>query len=168
MKLINSTYFTKVPRRVETVTLGTLPDPNAKAVNEVIDGYIDSYEPEYLRNLLGEEGSGYVFRYLKDREEPGKDTDEDLEKLLDFLREPCAEYVFFHFLSGTTTQATITGVTANNGGDPHVSPMLKQVQTWNRMVDRHRDLQSWLSKHPRLSGFRIRCEMVEKINRFNL
>lgn len=51
--LIDVSYFMSGPRHIENVSVAEMPSPQSLAVNEVINGYIKAFQPEFLRNVVG-------------------------------------------------------------------------------------------------------------------
>ena len=45
--LIDVSYFMSGPRHIENVSVAEMPSPQSLAVNEVINGYIKAFQPEF-------------------------------------------------------------------------------------------------------------------------
>ena len=85
------------------------------------------------------------------------------------LREPFADYVFFHILRDCQSQSTMTGLVRLKSANEYVSPIRRQVNIWNTLVDKHRRLAEWFqSKECPLEGLSIGNDMLTKINQLNL
>ena len=158
--LIDVTSFTSGPRQIENA-VETQKTANQLAVAERINGYIDFYQSEFLRRAVGKQWCTLIDEYSKaDHEEP----DESMEGLIEMLKEPFADYVFFYMLRDMNAQPTITGLVQLKCANSYVSPLEKGVQTWNRMVDGLRLFVSEVA----VEGVTIDRDMVTYINSFNL
>jgi hypothetical protein len=161
--LIDVTSFTSGPRQIENA-VATQKTANQIAVAERINGYIDALQPEFLRRAAGKQWCSVIDEYSKtDHQEP---SEEELKvgNLADMLKEPFAEYVFFHMLRDMNVQPTITGLVQLKCANSYVSPLEKGVQAWNRMVDKLRLFVSEVA----VEGVTIESDMVTYINSFNL
>ena len=158
--LIDVTSFTSGPRQIENA-VETQKTANQVAVAERINGYIDFYQSEFLRRAVGKQWCTLIDEYSKaDHDEP----DESMESLIEMLKEPFADYVFFYMLRDMNVQPTITGLVQLKCANSYVSPLEKGVQTWNRMVDGLRLFASEVA----VEGVTIDRDMVKYINSFNL
>lgn len=158
--LIDVTSFTSGPRQIENA-VETQKTANQVAVAERINGYIDFYQSEFLRRAVGKQWCTLIDEYSKaDHKEP----DESMESLIEMLKEPFADYVFFYMLRDMNVQPTITGIVQLKCANSYVSPLEKGVQTWNRMVDGLRLFVSEVA----VEGVTIDSDMVKYINSFNL
>lgn len=63
--LIDVSYFTSGPRHIETLRSAEMPSPQSLAVNEVVNGYIKAFQPEFLRNVVGAGLSQAITNYLE-------------------------------------------------------------------------------------------------------
>ena len=63
--LIDVSYFMSGPRHIENVSVAEMPSPQSLAVNEVINGYIKAFQPEFLRNVVGVTLSQAITDYLE-------------------------------------------------------------------------------------------------------
>lgn len=161
--LIDVTSFTRGPRQIENA-VETQKNANQIAVSERINGYIEFYRPEFLRRVVGEQLGMQIAVYSEtEHEEP----DESLESLIGLLKEPFADYVFFHMLRDMNVQPTITGLVRLKCANDYVSPLAKGVQTWNRMVSGLRRLVI-KSVGLGVEGASIDKDMLTEINTFNL
>lgn len=50
--LIDVSYFMSGPRHIENVSVAEMPSPQSLAVNEVINGYIKAFQPEFSPGML--------------------------------------------------------------------------------------------------------------------
>ena len=129
--LIDVTSFTSGPRQIENA-VATPKSPNQTAVAERINGFIDCYQPVFLRMAVGYDLANVIDAYSRfDHNEP----DEKKEKLIALLREPFADYVFFYILRVMNVQSTITGLVQLKSVNSYVSPLEQGVLTWNRMTE---------------------------------
>lgn len=159
--IIDSRYFEAGPRHIQNASLGTRPDPNAEEVRAAIDAYIAAYEGEFMRGVLGK---NIAVRLLS---EAG--TSEECHEVVERLKEPLADYVFFHILQESSSQATITGLVRLECANSYVSPIHRQVHAWNRMVDALRDFAEWSkSDECRVRGIETATEFITKINPLNI
>lgn len=167
--LIDFTYFTRPPRKVKSLTLGTpgAPlDPNARIVQEFVRNYIDFYEPRYLEKMFGE--GNRVSEYVFNKDRNATVFDSDMEELCKRLREPCADYVYYWLLRDIISQTTIDGEIRTKLNDLYVSPMSKQVTAWNDMAELNRGLSEWLQTSGKYPGIEVSEYMKQNINPFNL
>lgn len=168
--LIDCSYFTAGSRLIHNATLGTLPNADAMVVNGAIEAYIDECQSVYLNKVLGESLGNRVNAYLVCLDEDEKPVHHaNLDAVCEQLKEPFADYVFFHFLQGVATQSTNTGLFRLKNANEHVSPIRRQVNVWNAMVEKHRRFAAWCSSSEcTMAGINIDEEMLTKINQFNL
>ena len=158
--IIDVTSFTSGPRQIENA-VEPQKTANHIAVAERINGYIDFYQSEFLRRAVGKQWCSLIDEYSKaDHEEP----DERMEGLIEMLKEPFADYVFFYMLRDMNAQPTITGLVQLKCANSYVSPLEKGVQTWNRMVDGLRLFVSEVA----VEDVTIDNDMLTYINSFNL
>ena len=166
MMLIDSYYFTKGQRRIGSLTLGDVHDPNQAEIREWISGCIESYVPMYLCEMFGDCKGMEVYRHTV---EPDVHADTTaLDDLCRQLREPCADYVFFRMLEASMSTPTIDGLIRPKIADTYVAPITRQVAVWNDMVRKHRFVKGWLERHKELKGYEISQWMLTPVNRFNL
>lgn len=172
--LIDSSYFTKGSRHILNATLGTserLPNPNAGEVNAAINAYVEEYQEEFLTLMLGSRIGNKANAYLACVDEDGDRAVmiESYEELLPRLKESFADYVFFHILRSSQTQSTVTGLVRLKCANEYVAPIQRQVDVWNRMVDRNRRFAEWSqSEECPLDGIKVDEELLTKINNLNL
>lgn len=80
--LIDVSYFMSGPRHIENVSVAEMPSPQSLAVNEVINGYIKAFQPEFLRNVVGVTLSQAITDYLEliEREKEDSSDEVDIQK----------------------------------------------------------------------------------------
>lgn len=172
--LIDCSYFTKGTRHILNASLGcaegSIPNPNAAEVCGAIIGYIEEHQEQYLRGMLGASLGNKVNAYLvcqdEDENPPIK---ENIDAVVERLRDSFADYVFFHIVRDSNEQQTMTGLVRLKCANTYVSPMSRQVNVWNAMVDKNRAFAEWAASDDcPLKGIGISSEMTTKINRLNL
>lgn len=168
--LIDSSFFTSGPRHIQNATIGTntaLPNPNAGEVNAAIEAYIAEYQEEYLRLAVGSHYGNKIHSYLVclDEDENPK-RNEHLDAICERLKQTFADYVYFHILRYSNSQSTMTGLVRLKCANEYVAPIVRQVNIWNAMVDKHKQFVNW-SDCP-VSGIRMDEELLTYINQFNL
>lgn len=178
--LIDVTSFTSGPRQIENAAVPQKTANNI-AVAERINGYIELLQSEFLRRAVGKRWCSLIDEYSRvehqlpdteaadvesEEQTPVEPSEEELKvgNLADMLKEPFAEYVFFHMLRDMNVQPTITGLVQLKCANSYVSPLEKGVQAWNRMVDKLRLFVSEVA----VEGVTIESDMVTYINSFNL
>lgn len=167
--LIDVSYFTEGPRHIQNASLGKLPNPDAEAVNASIKAYIRYWQRRFLNGVLTAAYAGVVDNYLKlidkaSETEPIADADMVIEQ----LREPFANYVFYKILRDANTQPTITGLVRLKCANEYVAPIRRQVSTWNDMVDMLRDFHAWARAEGYSSWLGKDDNLLTKINSLNL
>lgn len=179
--LIDVSYFISGPRQIENASIAEMPEPNSLAVNEVINGYITAFQPEFLRAAVGTSLSNALANYLElieqEKEESSEETEVVEEKksesgyavLCRKLREPFADYVFYHILRDANTQPTIKGLVRLKCANEYVAPIRMQVSIWNSMVKKNRLFVEWaMSDDCPFTGMKIEKNLLMPINAFNL
>lgn len=167
--LIDCSYFTDGPRHIQNATLGTLPNPNAEEVNEGIKAYIRKYQRPFLKEAVGAPVAGAVLSYLKLIEKGEEENDPDLDMVIEQLREPFADYVFYKILRDGNSQATMTGLVRLKCANEYVSPIRRQVSAWNDMADLLADFSAWsASDDCHILGIKTSENMLTRINSLNL
>ena len=168
--LIDCSYFTVGPRHIQNCTLGKVPNPNAEEVTATIKAYIAKYQQPFLTRAVGAPVAGAIISYLKLIEiEPDTEPQADLDMVIEQLREPFAEYVFFHILRDSNTQATMTGLVRLKCDNDYVAPIRRQVNTWNDMVDMIAGFAEWCkSSNCTMPGISTDPHLLTKINVLNL
>lgn len=166
--LIDCSYFTKGPRHVLNASLGVLPNPNAQEVCESLEAYIEYYQERYLKAVLGHALGNKVHTYLICLEEDGRHN-EHFDEVCERLKESYADYVFYQILHHNISQTTITGTVRLKCANDYVSPIQRQVDTWNDMVEVHNEFKEWArSKDCPFDSIVIDEDLVTKINVLNI
>lgn len=165
--LIDSYFFTKYPRKITNLTMGSNASPLYQEVRDFVGNFIHTYVPLYLSDLFGEEWGAKVLEHTIN---PSLHEDtKELDDLCQMLKEPCADYVFFYLLRETIADATMCGLLMSKTGEAHVTPIRKQTDTWNRMVKAHEKVKEWLSaKKEYFKGIKVSENILTPINIFNL
>ena len=158
-KLIDCTYFTKGERSILNAPLSAndCVDQAQIAVRDAIDGYIETLQDEFLRNVVGRLTASILSEYLdqkndyleaqntaaasEENEETGTEfeVDDELELIASSLREPFADFVFYRILRASRHQPTITGLVQLKCANDYVDPARRQTDAWNCMVGRIKD-----------------------------
>lgn len=171
--LIDCSYFTKGSRHILNASLGTenrLPNVNSMDVNRAIEGFIEEHQEMFLLRMLGNSVGYRVNTYLEclDEDEDPKHI-KAIDTVCDRLREPFADYVFFHILRDMNEQSTMTGLVRLKCANEYVPPIRRQVTIWNSMADKNRLYAEWCgSDECTLSGISIDKDMLTYINTLNL
>lgn len=168
--LIDCSYFTKGPRHILNASLGTIPNANAIEVNAAIESYIEENQELFLARILGHSLGNRVNAYLvclDDDEKPVRNA--NIDAVCEHLREPFADYVFFHILRNMNTQSTMTGLVRLKCANEYVAPLRRQVSVWNAMVDKNRLFARWSeSADCPIAGISVDDNLLTKINSLNL
>lgn len=169
--LVDVSYFTSGPRQVRNASVAQMPQMDSVAVNGAIVGYVKALQDKYLAGLLGYDLGMRIVGYLGSGE-PEQEEAENLhsgyEAVCGRIRESFADYVFFHILRDMNTYATITGLVQLKCADKYVSPIHKQVTTWNSMVERNRLFVCWASTDECPFHVITDKNLMTPINAFNL
>lgn len=147
--IIDYTYFKGL------LSIGLSPDTGApsftlEAERERIEQFIQIYEEEYLRGLLGD----MYAKFSVDGEE--------WREVVEYLRKdysPIACYVFFKYVSVGNLQVTRVG-SVSSADDAVVSPMTLQIRVWNDMVKMNEQLSCLLKD----KGICVSPLLLETIN----
>lgn len=170
--LIDTSYFVFGPRRILNATSGSqtqLPAPGAQEINEAILGFVCAYQEEFLKLALGGSAGNKAQAYLVRQEEDGDGRIEAYEKALERLREPFADYVFYHILRDTSSQPTIGGAVRIKSANEPVSSVGRQADSWNRMVAKMRDFAAWVAEGGcSVEWVSVDEELLTPVNRLNL
>ena len=98
-----------------------------------------------------------------------EERDVDLDMVIEQLREPFANYVFYKILRDANSQATMTGLVRLKCANDYVAPIRRQVSTWNDMVDMIADFSVWAkSADCHVPGISAESNFLTKINALNL
>lgn len=167
--LIDVSYFTVGPRHIQNASLGKMPNSDAEAVNATIKAYIRHWQRYFLNRVLTVAYAGVVDNYLKliDKD-PETEPQLDADMVIEQLREPFANYVFYKILRDANTQPTVTGLVRLKCANEYVAPLRRQVSAWNEMVDMLRDFRVWAESEGYSSWLDGDVELTTKINSLNL
>ena len=119
--LIDITSFTSGPRQIENAT-AVQKTANHEAVTERINGYIEFYQPRFLKRVLGDRLGASIDEYARSEH---NEPDESYGKIVGLLKEPFADFVFFYMLRDMNVQPTITGLVRLKCANSYVSPLEK-------------------------------------------
>ena len=164
MALINSSYF---------INDNNVPNKSYADVSIVLNGLIDTHEPEYLKTVLGYElFLGFMAGIQVTTPDQrftdlliGKDftgQNGKLKRWAGFINvtpgtttvvanalSPIANYVYWFWLKSNHTQTSGLGEVRNEAQNAvRVSPKHKAVKTWNDMVDKTWLLYEFLKVNP--------------------
>ena len=146
-------------------------DQNELAVKDTIHGYVETEQPLFLRQMLGDSTAALLQAYLDAKDADEDDTeekDDDLEYLADGLRESFADYVFYRMLRNVNTLVTTTGVVELKTANYYRTPADREASIWNRMVDRNVSFVARLKARGVEYAVYYSENMVTKINALNL
>lgn len=161
MNLIDCSYFYAGPLAIENAQKTDDLDNNAVAVQEAITGYIETYQGEFLRKMLGADLTASVEEHLD-----SNGTDEGMETLCEKLRRSFAHYVYFKMVGDVNQTMTVTGLVRMKSANDYQPPRQRMVKVWNDMVELNRRFVEWAAE----SDFEVyyHVNMVTPINQFNL
>ena len=112
--LVDVSYFISGPRQIRNATTAKMPTAEGLSANNVIYGYIRSFQRKFLNDVVGFTLAGQITDYLEmiENESPKtkNDTVSPYEYVCRQLRESFADYVFYHILRDMNTDATVTGL----------------------------------------------------------
>lgn len=163
MNLIDCSYFYAGPLQIENAKATDDLDNNAYAVQEAITGYIEHYQGEFLRYMLGERLAETVETYLHQFDEP---DGEPIEALCNSLRMSFAHYVYFKMVGDCNQTMTITGLMRIKSANDNQPPRQRMVSVWNHMVELNKKFVKWAET----SSYEVfyHVNMVTPINQFNI
>lgn len=168
--LIDISFFTKGNRQILNASTADMPSQNSVSVNEAINGYIEEYQEDFLCEMLGFTYGPDINLYLLELEtDASKEHNADYDEVCNRLKKSFADYVFFHILRDSQTQATINGLVLVKSANEYVAPINRQVETWNDMVKRNKIFQEWCkSTFCPIRGIETSTNMLTPINNLNL
>lgn len=173
--LIDCSYFINGPRHIQNTTLskvtaGKMPNVNSAEVNDAIEAYIRMFQRPFLQEALGATIAGDVISYLKlIEQDEDMERDVALDMVIEQLREPFANYVFYKILRDSNSQATMTGLVRLKCANDYVAPIRRQVSAWNDMVEMMADFSEWVrTSDCQVPGITIDFNLLTKINSLNL
>lgn len=161
MNLIDCSYFYAGPLAIENAAPTGDLDNNAFAVQEHITGYIEHYQDEFLRKMLGDVLAAAVTEHLDTN-----DGDLRMEGLCSRLRMSFAHYVYFKMVGNVNQTMTVTGLVRIKSANDNQPPRQRMVSVWNDMVELNRQFVKWAET----SDFEVyyQVSMVTPINQFNI
>lgn len=163
MKLIDTTYYEQGKRHIFNASVGAT-SPACIEVCGYIDAFIADYQDEFLSKMLGDKLAPKVSEYLNSLDNAEAEHNSLYDQIITGLKESYADYVFFHILTESSTQATMTGVQLLKSANSNVSPDTKAVQAWNRMVENNRKFEQWA--FDACKDIFVNKYMLIKVNRF--
>lgn len=167
--LADASYFTEGPRHIQNASRGRLPNADAEAVNTTIKAYIRHWQLPFLRGVFSAAKAVEVNSYLNALDNDlCAEHDEEIDNVVEQLREPFANYVFFKILRDANTQATVTGLVRLKCANEYVAPIQRQVNTWNDMVEMMRGYREWAQAEGYASWLGKGDNLISKINTLNL
>lgn len=194
--LIDCSYFTAGPRHIQNASMGAVPQGDCAVVNATIESYISEYQETFLIEMLGEEVGLMLNEYIQgdpqyalmrrvqkaigrsvdggdlrvvDNEEADTEANPVYDAVLGRLCESFADYVYYQIMKDSVSQVTTTGVVRLKSANTNVAPIRRQVNVWNRMVERNRRFVRWAqSKHCHVGGIKTSDNMLTPINVLNL
>lgn len=175
MNLIDCSYFYSGPLQVMNARPVDDLDTNADAVQECLTAYIERYQADFLRRMVGASLAADVEAYLghlqenADHEDDGQwepYVDAGMEELCSRLRLPFAHYVYFKLAGDANQILTVTGLQLMKSANTPQPPRQRMVKVWNDMVELDRRFIEWAET----SSYDVlyRVEMITNINQFNL
>jgi hypothetical protein len=116
-----------------------------------VQWFIDEYEPEYLKKLLGKELARlFQEEYVKENH------DAKWDKLADAIKKMIARYVYYHYHRKSETVTTGVGeeiAQAENAIRTTIFP--KAVDAWNEMVEKNLEFCQNIDRaaYPEYAGY---------------
>lgn len=158
MAIINETYF------FGAFNIGQKSSP---AVKQNIIEAIDTYEPQYLDEALGEDFAALFNAEIED------ERFEVLENMFKEGQSPIAGYVFFHYQRENSLQATGSGDVIPKAENAKVSINGYRMRVaWNIMVRNTRKIQKFLidncDTYPEFDICLTNSDVVINLNDFEL
>lgn len=175
MNLIDCSYYYSGPLQVMNARPVDDLDTNADAVQECLTAYIERYQGEFLRRMVGATLAADIEEYLERLQENADHTDDDqwepyvddaMEELCSHLRLSFAHYVYFKLAGDANQGLTVTGLVLVKSANTPQPPRQRMVKVWNDMVELNRRFVEWAET----SSYDVRyhVEMTTMINQFNL
>lgn len=161
MNLIDCSYFYNGPLAIENARPTDDLDNNAFAVQEAINGYIEYYQDEFLRNMVGDTLAAVMKQHLDTN-----GADVMLTDLCERLRMPFAHYVYFKMVGDCNQTMTVTGLVRIKSANDNQPPRQRMVSVWNHMVELNKKFVKWAEA----SSYEVfyHVNMVTPINQFNI
>ena len=168
--LIDVSYFVAGPRHILNASTSKTAGADSLVVTGHIEEYIKKLQPVFLESMLGKNEAGYAMDYLDMSDDEGNEDTEPskYEIVCNKLKEPFADYVLFHILRDSSSEATITGNVRLKCANEYISPVNAQVIAWNRMVSANVKFIQWARDGNCPIDLVTQTNMLIKINQFNL
>lgn len=165
--IIDGTYF-KGTISIDGLNVDTgAPSITRTSMEDYLNSFIDTYEKEYLKLVLGRDMCRQFINYLKEN----GDKIDKWERLKVFLtkdgKSPIANYVFFYFVRRNNVHVSGVGTTGS-ADEEQADPNVVLIPAWNEMVEMNYDLLDFLCKDDSYDGFSFDRSMLEEINLFGL
>lgn len=163
--LIDDQYFTNTQTRIAGIDTRSDGEPAGNAPQLIADimGYIERYEPIFLKMLLGWNWQSII---------------KDFPELLPLLRQPdkgtsvIAKYVYFLYERDHITFNTVAGEKLKrDANSTSVSQNGRLVRIWNDMVDENLEIIAEIQRMEYASILirpNLTADIFYKINVFNL
>lgn len=121
-----------------------IPNLDSPGISSNLNGFINKYEPKYLKLVLGNKfADDFAAGLLVD---PIEQRWTDLKNLPE-LKEAIADYVYCFWIKNQVTMTTGTGeVKTKNENSTIVNPTQKMVRAWNEMVKDNIAVCEWLNE----------------------
>lgn len=160
--IIDETYFVG-PLNIEGLHDGSV---TSSAIISGLRAFIERYESEYLRLILGDELSGEFLAYLKD-DSDGKKPIGRWDRLRDLLAEhgsPIVNYVFFQYARKRQVQMTSIGAVVSNIGENATNASALCIPVWNDAVEMNERILNFLMDHEsEYAGFIFHKYLMRRI-----
>lgn len=165
--LIGISYFTSGPRHIFNASDSNNPSRDSLSVNDAIEKFIKYCQPIFLKSAIGSDMSDLVEERLKKIEE-GEYESSGIDILIDKLKDPFADFVFFTIMKNSNEQATITGMVRLKCANEYVSPTPVLVNAWNSMVNGLNCFLEWVVSKECPYKVKIDSNMLIPINTLNI
>lgn len=168
--IINETFF-QGPIKIDGLLSGTgTPAETKNAITAGFNRYVEEYEPEYLKKLLGDKMSRSFTDYIYNRTEstpPIEKWDDLYDELVKGDYSPIAEYIYFFYSREQKATATPLGTTEHQ--NKPANPSGKMIGAWNRMALESRKIVSWIKeREDEYADFCVDRYILRTIDRFGI
>lgn len=138
-----------------------LASPMNEVVRETVEGYIEKYEPQFIRDFgMSQEEYDNMDEFASNDEQ--QQNDDEMKGRLNLIRFSLSHYVAFHYFR-VQTNALIGGVALQSENGSRVSLERTLVLLWNQMVSNNKEL------HNRIYGDNEPdTEIFKEINIWNI
>ena len=161
--LVDVSYFISGPRQIRNATTAKMPTAEGLSANNVIYGYIRSFQRKFLNDVVGFTLAGQITDYLEMIENESPKTKNDTVSPYEYVCRQLRD-----ILRDMNTDATVTGLIQLKSSNKHVSPLQRQVSTWNTMVERNKQFVCWASSDECPFKVNVNKNLLTPINSFNL